>query len=300
MWGEVSNLVRTGWISRESLRGVEQKKLRLPLCTCGKRLDIPEVENDHEEACPFWSSVRQEWVDRIAQDNIENYPRFQNTFERHRRWPRLLYERYRPSPQLRSYARLTCALFESIRAVSGKPVILDSSKSPVRVFVLAMMPGIELRVVHLVRDGRGVAASRKKTFQRDLGAGIEWDHKGHPIWKSILRWININLVSEWVCSRLGPGRTIRLRYEDFVEDPRNALGKIGPLISLDLAQLANAAASEEPMQVEHNIGGNRMRKSGSITLRPDAGEWKNALSVKEQRLVWVSIGWLMRRYGYEK
>jgi hypothetical protein len=61
--GEVGNLIRTGWISRESLRGIDPKRIRRPLCTCGRRLDVPYVEAP-EEACPFWSGVRREWVER--------------------------------------------------------------------------------------------------------------------------------------------------------------------------------------------------------------------------------------------
>jgi hypothetical protein len=38
--GEVGNLMRNGWISRESLRGVDPKRLRRPICSCGKRLDV--------------------------------------------------------------------------------------------------------------------------------------------------------------------------------------------------------------------------------------------------------------------
>jgi hypothetical protein len=297
--GEVMNLIRTGWISQESLRGIDPKRLRRRLCTCGKRLDVPNIDTP-SEACPFWSSVRREWVERTDGDSIETYPKLQNEFELKRRWPRLLYEKRRPSALFRSYARLTRAFFESIRAVSGKPVIVDSSKSAAGAFALGMIPGIDLYLVHLVRDGRGVITSLRKSFEKDLQAGIMWDHKGHPMWKTIVRWVVQNLASEWVCIQLGPKRTMRLRYEDFVADPKTALERIGSLIELDLTDVANAASSGKPMQVGHNIGGNRTKKSGIITLRPDAEEWKTALSPTEQRLSWMLMGWLMRRYGYKR
>src|SRR5215212_1151726 len=287
--GEVGNLIRNGWISRESLRGIERKKLRVPLCTCGKRLDVLYVE-DPEEACPFWSGVRREWVRRTDGEDIEAYPMLQDAFEFKRRWLRLLYERHRPSALFRSYARLTLAFFESIRAVSGKPVIVDSATVPVRTYALGMVPGIELYVVHLVRDGRALITSNRRTFKKDRRAGM---------WKTVARWIGLNLVSEWVCARLGPERTMRLRYEDFVADPRSALERVGSLVGLDLSEVAAAAASGRPMQAGHNIGGNRTKKSGTITLRPDAQEWKADLSASEQRLSWLSMGWLMHRYGYK-
>jgi len=101
--------------------------------------------------------------------------------------------------------------------------------------------------------------------------------------------------------QLSPKRTMRLRYEDFVADPNSALERIGSLIDLDLTDVANAASSGKPMQAGHNIGGNRTKKSTMITLRPElAEEWKTALSPTEQRLSWMLIGWLMRRYGYDR
>ncbi len=244
--GEVNRLIRTGWISRESLRGIDPKKLAVPICTCGKRLDVLYVDSP-DEACPFWSGVRREWVERTDPDSIESYPKRQNDFEPQRQWPRLLHERRRRSDSFRSYAGLTRAFFESIRAVSGKTVIVDSTKSSTRAFAFGMTPGIDLYVVHLVRDGRGVVASLKKTFRKDIRAGIMWDHEGRPMWKSVVRWIVRNLAAEWVCARLGPEKTMRLRYEDFVADPKGALERIGSLIGLDLTDVADAASSGRPI-----------------------------------------------------
>ncbi len=303
--GEVGNLALNGWISRESLRGIDPKKRAVPICTCGKRLDVLYVETP-EEACPFWSSVRREWVGRTGPDSIESYPTLRGNFERTRpavlvqQFLRLLYERRRRSESFRSYAGLTRSFFESIRAVSGKPIIVDCSKISVRAFALGMIPGIDLYVVHLVRDGRGVITSHRKSFEKDLQAGIMWDHKGRPMWKTVIRWTVQNLASEWVCMQLGPKRTMRLRYEDFVADPKSALERIGSLIELDLREVADAASSGKPMQAGHNIGGNRTKKSGIITLRPDDEEWKRALSPTQKRLSWLLMGWLMRRYGYKR
>jgi hypothetical protein len=170
------------------------------------------------------------------------------------------------------------------------------------------MPGIDLHVVHLVRDARGVVASHRKSFEKDLRAAGESGDRAAR-WKaaarrrvlypeSVVRWVAHNLISGWVCARLGPERAMRLRYEDFVADPQAALGRIGSLIGLDLAGVAQAASSGEPLLAGHNIGGNRTKKSGYVTLRPDAQEWREVLSPAEQRLSWALMGWLMRRYGY--
>jgi hypothetical protein len=307
--GEVDKLIGTGWISRESLRGVDPKRLRRPFCTCGKRLDVLYVE-DPEEACPFWSSVRDEWVRRTDPESIQTYPKLQDEFEPQSRWPRLLYERRRPSASFRSYAALTRAFFESIRAVSAKPIVVDSSTVPVQAFAYEMTPGIDLYVVHLVRDARGVMASHIGSFREGRG-GVGQGHEDYLLSKtavrrralylvSVLRWIVRNLATEWVCAQLGSERTMRLRYEDFVADPKGALERIGSLLELDLTELAEAAASGKPMRAGHNVAGNRTKKSGVITLQPDAQEWRKTLSPAEQRLSWILMGWLMRRYGYKR
>ena len=93
---------------------------------------------------------------------------------------------------------------------------------------------------------------------------------------------------------------MRLRYEDFVADPKGALERIGSLVELDLTDVADATSSGKPMQAGHNVGGNRTKKSEILTLRPDAQEWRTALSPAKQRLAWMSMGWLMRRYGYKR
>ena len=303
--GEVGNIFVSDWISRESLHGIDPENRRLPICTCDKRLDVLYVDTP-DEACPFWSSVRREWVERTDPRSIESYPELRDDFERTRpatlfqQFLRLLYQERRPSARFRSYARLTRSFFESIRAVSGKPIIVDSTKSPVRAFALSITPGIDLYIVHLVRDGRGVATSLRKTFKKDVQAGIMWDHRGHPLWKAVARWITLNLATEWVCSRLGPDRAMRLRYEDFVADPRAALERIGSLIELDFTEVAEAASSGRAMRAGHNVGGNRTKKSGYITLRADAQEWRTALSPTERRLSWALMGWLMHRYGYKR
>jgi hypothetical protein len=85
-----------------------------------------------------------------------------------------------------------------------------------------------------------------------------------------------------------------------VADPKGALERIGSLIELDLTDVADAASSGQPMQAGHNVGGNKTKKSGIITLRPDAQEWRTALSTAEKRLSWLLIGWLLRRYGYKR
>lgn len=274
--GELSNLPRGGWVVNE-------------LCSCGERA----------KDCPFWSDVRRAWVERIGVDDVEGYYALQRSFARVRSWPRVLQEWRRPSPRFQVYAERTRALFEAIREVSGKPIIVDSSKGSVRAFALARISGIDLRLVHLIRDGRGVATSFKKDWRKDLEAGVTRDVKSRPVWRTAPRWILANLQAEWVCSVLGPDRSVRVRYEDLVTDPGEVLARIGRLVDVDLTEVAYAVSVGDAVEVGHNIAGNHLRMSERVRIRPDAGQWKNKLSVREQQQSGVLMGWLLRRYGYE-
>ena len=277
--GELANLPRGGWIDNE-------------YCTCGKRA------ND----CPFWSTVRRLWVEKVGVDDVEGYLKLQDSFERFRRWPRLLWEWLTPSAQFQAYTERTRAMFEAVREVSGKPIIVDSSKSRPRAFLLAAAAGIDLYLIHLVRDGRGVATSHKKSWRKDLQAGVTRNVKSRSVWETAARWISVNLGAEGVRLFLGPERSIRLRYEDYVAGPKGALDKIGQMVDLDLTEVANTVSAGGTIQVGHNIAGNHLRMSGNIRLAPETGQWRNkdVLSAGQQRLSWILMGWLLRRYGYKE
>jgi hypothetical protein len=282
--GELADLPRGGWMENQ-------------YCTCYR----PARD------CPFWSGVRRAWAERVGKNDdddvvvVEGYLELQDSFTRLRRWPRLLLEERRgPSARFRAYAGQTAALFEAVREVGGRSVVVDSSKSPSRAFALAMMPGIDLRLVHLTRDGRGVAASYKKNWRKDFRAGVTRDVRARPVWKTAAVWTLVNLEAEWVRRRLGAGKVAHVRYEDLVRDPGGVLGEIGRLIDADLTGLADAVSAGEVVRVEHNIAGNHLRMSENIRLRPDAGRWRDKLSSGERRLSWALMGWLLRRYGYTR
>ena len=51
------------------------------------------------------------------------------------------------------------------------------------------------------------------------------------------------------------------------------------------------------MHAGHRVGGNRMRFSGIVRLRPDL-EWTTKLPMSDGETFWRMAGWLARRYGY--
>jgi hypothetical protein len=194
---------------------------------------------------------------------------------------------------------LTATLYRSIVEVSGKRIIVDSSKHPARALALSLNDDINLKLIHLVRDGRGVLWSYKKRFDKNEAGGVQSQIEPKPTWQIAIQWMAINLFSELAASRVSDGKRIRLRYEDFVASPKLALKRVGEIIDLDMKKLGTEVSDGRMMSVGHIIAGNRLRMKGRVRLNPDM-EWKKKLAEKDKQLFESVAGWLVDRYGYHR
>lgn len=273
--GELAKVVGSAWVRRE-------------YCACGER--GPE--------CPFWTQVLARWLDGEPRERrFEEYLGLQRRLERIRAWPRLAAEAGRPSPELARYGELTFRLLEAIRRVSGRRVIVDSSKLPARAFALSLVPNVELRLVHLVRDPRGTAFSYQKAIGRNERAGVQHDLVPQALAKSALAWRLANGMVDRLRRRLP--ESLRLTYEELVTAPRRSLAAVGQLAGLDFSAVALRLERGEALGVRHTIAGNFVRMQGEVRLAPDL-EWRRRLSPVEQRWIALLAGARLRAYGYER
>jgi hypothetical protein len=275
--GALHQLHHSGWKKDDNRR-----------CACGSGV--------HE--CAYWTEVHRYWVAEVGRDNLDRYIGLQNKLERHiRNWPHLLYQSRLKSSEFVQYSTMTAALFQAIHAVSGKKVIVDSSKNPRRGYLLLASGMFDLQLLHLVRDGRGVVWSGMKPRQKDVSAGIPQSRAAIPAWRTSLAWLHRNLESEWVLRRAGKDNAVRISYEELVTHPERALKPLELFVGADFLELAENWSEGQLMQVGHAVAGNRLRMSGAIKLRPDL-EWTHKLPTKDKRIFWSMAGWLAKRYGY--
>ncbi len=276
--GELLNLHSAGWTANE-------------VCACGQL----------GTECSFWTSVRNVWQRRVPGATIAGYVVLQKKFEFFR-WfglvqiVHILRNQLMPTTEFRAYLRQTEALYQAIAEVSGRAIVVDSSKSPVRGVLLTQMPGIDTRLIHLVRDARAVAWSRKKAFHADQKAGVQTAIKPRSTAYSVGYWAFINLLSMLVC-QFRRTTSLRMRYEDFVSQPQQQMERISGVSGLDYAAAIKSLLVGEPIRVEHPIAGNRMRMNGSVTLKPD-WEWLDRLPNRDRVIAWCTAGWLLLWYGY--
>jgi hypothetical protein len=277
--GELHKLPRSGWTRDDARR-----------CAC--RVPVHE--------CEYWTDVYRRWIDQVGSDGLERYLGLQNRFERSRwSWPRLLVEGPRRSSSFLVYAKMTAALYEAISDVSGKSVVVDTSKPPIRNYALLLNDNLDTRLIHLIRDGRGTVWSLSKSRRRDVDAGIPRDRPSRPAWRTSLRWALTNLESERVAGTAGQAHAIRVTYERFVERPGEILRDLGRLTGEDLSEVDRTLEAGEALVARHSVGGNQLRMAQRVVLRPDF-EWRAKLPPRDERTFWRISGRVAQRYGYRR
>ena len=212
--------------------------------------------------------------------------------------------RKRPTdPDISSYAKNLKNLYTAILEVSEAQFIVDSSKTPDYAHFLSGLDGMNIYFIHLVRDPRGVAYSWSKKFKRkDVQKGTEVPMTSFGLIESTLRWINWNIGCELI-KRKKNVKYLRVRYEDFAQDPVQVLEKITDLLDL-VKDCPKYYFTEEGFIDRHNaqdisIWGNpEVRKSqGGIKVRPDE-KWVQEFSFKKKLIVTLLTFPFLIRYNY--
>jgi hypothetical protein len=187
-------------------------------------------------------------------------------------------------------------LHRAIQRVSGAGVIVDSSKRLYYAVVLSLLPFVDLRVVHLVRDSRAVAYSWARSKESPAVVGGRLMPRMTPAQAS-RDWSVRNYSYSFLS---GFARLSRLRYEDFVNDPTLYLGDTLVRLGFDdeAGSLSIVRGREISLSVDHTVSGNPSRfRTGNIELRPDE-EWKVKMSGANKRVVTALTAPLLLRYGY--
>jgi hypothetical protein len=250
--------------------------------------------------CPFWSQVGERAVGGWQEQKLAATRDLQGKVARQRRMPRLLAmpragSRFRAD--VAAYGANYAGLYEAVAAQAGAACVVDASKWPVQALALARA-GLDVRVVHLVRDVRGVAYSLgKRDVSRPHAVG-ETNVMTHlsPA-EAAGRWVAVQSQAG-LLRRCGLP-VARMRYEDFVRRPRQtvaaALAGIG--LAVPPAHLAHIGDGRIMLGTSHGLSGNPSRfREGEITLRADE-TWRASMSRRDRLIVTAIALPLMLRYG---
>jgi len=239
--------------------------------------------------CEFWSAVFDkafggvDKVDPVALANARSHFRFSQD-------PRLLLTKngIRDDPRFAQYFPQLEQLYHSIQEQSGCQVVVETSRVASYGLALAQLPGLDLHVLHLVRDLRGVALSWTRTKewlqQRGLlGIALEW-------WAS-------NLLTEMVFRPRGI-KYKRLRYERFLADPAEALAEVGDWMEVPVPAPFAEDGRTASIRAYHGVVGNPDAfKMGDVQVF-ERDAWHKQLRPWTARWLWWIAAPLLRRYGY--
>ncbi len=270
--GEVIHLWDRGLVRRER-------------CGCGQ----PFLE------CPFWEAVGRAAFGGWAEVDTERMAYLKHRVDRSRRVPSLIAGVPRRLMQeTDEYVAHFERIYRAVHDLHGG-VLIDSSKQGSLAWCLRRSANIDLRVIHCVRDSRGVAASWGKEIVRPEAVSAE-----HEL---MTRYSPARISSYWAIQNLQIeplARTVpsmRLLYEDFVRDPRRSTQRVLELAGVD-APLEHIEQSSVHLGESHSCAGNPMRfKQGRIDLVPDE-RWRRDLPVGARRTVTALTAPMLKSYGY--
>jgi len=280
MLGQVDGVTTAG----ELVSFWERARDARSLCGCGRPI----------EQCAHWNKILAQGID------ITRGRALQRKVDRTRFLPFLLVPRLWPRfrRRLDEYVAALDTLYGAIADVTGADVIVDSSKRPSGPYVLHNSHTIDLRVVVMVRDSRGVAYSWTKHRQTEPRSDAPQMHRLSAT-RTGLRWMWHNLVYEGC--QIHSIATKRVFYEDLVHRPEETLRDVCAFAGIPLAPRATDFISSDSAELDlvgHTVTGNPIRFDlGRVLLTEDC-EWESALPAAQRRSVTIVTAPLLAFYGY--
>jgi len=255
-------------------------------CSCGTKY----------EKCDQWSEVLKRSFPDVSRNTLQYYKKVQHTIEKWTNLHRLLM----PNSQVkerRIYTKFIGELLSGICNTLGNGILIDSTKNSYpfawRALALYRLCGLDVRLIHLVRDGRGVINSKIKGNNKKMKIGL---HGKEPFsaYRGLIGWILSNLFVIITRMFLPKGCYHLVRYEDLILNPDNELNKMGQFLHLDFSEVIERIQDGKVFNVGHLVAGNRITEKKTISIE--------TRSVKDVRLaphikfLYYLLGWPIIAY----
>lgn len=263
------------------------------LCGCGEPFS----------QCPFWREVGMRmWPEGWTTSNVRQIANLQSSVARQRYIPHqlagpLATAGFRQSAA--EYRRIYVKLYSAIQSASGARAIVDASKWPAQALAVAG-PDLDLRVIHLVRDVRGVAASLSRTdiTRPHARSGSDTMYSQQP-YTAAARWVACQAEVELVRLR---ATVTRVRYEDLVAEPPQTLLRTLQDLGLEVnaSDLSHVHTSSASLTASHGLSGNPSRfEAGTVPLRLDE-KWRSSMPRRQQKILGPLVGVYRRKSTIEE
>jgi hypothetical protein len=286
MLGQIPGTCSLGEVVHLWARGIRDNER----CGCG----------DTFHTCPFWTSVGHHAFGGWERVDVNRMLALAEQVDEIKFTPFLLAGRgpggFRSA--LAEYADAYRRIYDAARFVSGAQVVIDSSKHTSLAYVLRKAAGIDLRLLHLVRDSRGVAYSWTKKVRRPEVVGSESYMPVFSPARIAVLWSGHNVLLQ--VPRMLRTPTMLLRYETFAQDPRAVLASVQEFARLPSGPrtLDFLAGGHADLGVNHSVAGNPMRfTAGRVAVRCDE-EWRRSFPSRDRRTVTALTAPVAALLGY--
>lgn len=270
-----SNIVGIGEISNWNTKVFKE------YCACGEIV----------KTCSFWSEV----ISKVGwrESDFKKYKKYQYEFDAPKRRYVFKINDHANSLGFDDFLSKNNEIFSAISEVSGNSIIFDSSKSPQRAFNLSKSDLLDVKIIHLMRDPRGVVWSYKKSFKKNERAGLQKDMKATSLLKAIYSWLATNSRAfSTVKSANVP--TLSVMYEEFCINPDYEIQRILEFV-LDEKPRQKINLSNSLTTESHTIAGNRLRMKRDIVIKPDFA-WKSNLNVFQKAFIYLLTFPMLKKF----
>ncbi|MEX2336398.1 MAG: hypothetical protein WD555_03910 [Fulvivirga sp.] len=240
----------------EFVSGVSRYKEQF--CSCG--MNILE--------CPFWSTV----INEIEKRGL-SFDRFSFIVYKYSNILQF-YKLYFNKQLYEEFKIYHSVFFEIINNLFDKDLFIDSSKEPSRsLFYYSVFSNSF--VIHLVRNPFDVVASTFKRVKKGESVNFLRKKLTPTKFNKVLivslfsfNWFIGNLMIEIFKLFMAKDRYIIFSYDRFIKNPAKELKNLDNNFKLGLDDVIFKVSNGENLDINHTLGGNRIRFKKSFVLSP--------------------------------
>jgi len=209
-------------------------------CACGTTFKL----------CEFWGKVQQRLS--YPPTRVLKYSKLFNKIDWHKGFLKTLFHSISPK-NIGVYTQANKDLYDACSDISGKRVIVDSSKYPARALMLNYIYGPSLKIICLTRSPEGILNAFLKT-------GVEQPSKSP--FAVLIYYVYVLLASRIVA--MISKNVLCITFEELTGTPIQTLIKIERFTGVSTEQARQQIQGNTAFSPGHIITGNRLRYNKAI------------------------------------
>jgi len=180
------------------------------------------------------------------------------------------------------YKTYISAFFNTLSSMVRQPVIVDSSKYPMRGYFMSQILKNEMVFIYVKRNPLDVVKSfEKKDVEQPSKSWLG----------SNLYLLVVNLICRFVLAKLRKNhKTITIYYHELISKPQDTLTRIGKELQIDVTESVRIAENGYSFKPGFLFDGNRIRLESEIFLSTSERKTQ-ASGIKDQLTLFIQGLW---------